>query len=134
MAHVESAFDASCVAAYDIHPLTESVARLDSLLLTFDHLCGADFIITNPPWKRELLHKMIARFMRLAPTWLLFDADWWHTSQAAPFRRYVRKIVSVGRVKWIEDSESNGKDNVCWYLFDKDNIGPTRAYGLEDAA
>ena len=35
----------------------------------------------------------------------------------------------VGRVKWIEDSKSVGKDNCCWYLFDYNHTGPTEFYG-----
>jgi hypothetical protein len=56
----------------------------------------------------------------LAPTWLLFDADWAYTRQAAPFLKYCAKIVVIGRVKWIEDSDMAGKDNSCWYLFGRE--------------
>jgi hypothetical protein len=58
------------------------------------------------------------------PTWLLFDADWMHTRQSAPFMPHLRKIVSVGRVKWIPDSPFTGKDNCCWYLFDQTSAAP----------
>lgn len=36
----------------------------------------------------------------------------------------LRKIVSVGRVKWIEDSPHTGKDDCAWYMFDAEG-GPT---------
>ena len=80
----------------------------------------ADFecFITNPPWTREILHPIINNLRIQAPTWLLFDADWMHTRQAAPYLRCCSKIVSVGRVKWIPDSPFVGKDNACWYLFE----------------
>ena len=74
-------------------------------------------IITNPPWERDPLHAMIKKFSAHAPTWLLFDADWMHTGQAAPFAGLCKKIVSVGRVQWIEGSKSSGMENACWYLF-----------------
>ena len=77
-----------------------------------------DFFITNPPWSRDVLHPLIIHLCAMAPTWLLFDADWMHTKQAGPYLKYCRKIVSVGRVKWIADSPHTGKDNACWYLFD----------------
>ena len=32
----------------------------------------ADYIITNPPWDRKLLHPMIEYFTAFRPTWLLF--------------------------------------------------------------
>ena len=79
---------------------------------------NVDCFITNPPWSREILHPMIVHFARQHPTWLLFDADWMHTRQSAQYMPLLRKIVSVGRVKWIPDSPFTGKDNCCWYLFD----------------
>lgn len=86
---------------------------------TFDYSAypGFDCFITNPPWTRELLHPIILNLCKQAPTWLLFDADWMHTKQAAPYLRHCLRIVSVGRVKWIPDSPYYGKDNACWYLF-----------------
>ena len=77
-----------------------------------------DFFITNPPWSRPILHRLILHLSEIRPTWLLFDADWMHTKQAAIYLQYCRKIVSVGRVKWIPDSPHTGKDNACWFLFD----------------
>jgi hypothetical protein len=84
-----------------------------------------DAIITNPPWTREILHPMIKHFQQFAPTWLLFDADWAHTRQAAPFLPQCSHIVSVGRIKWIEDSKHTGKDNAAWYRFHAQHVdGP----------
>jgi len=77
-----------------------------------------DLFVTNPPWDRKILHRLIVHLIEIRPTWLLFDADWMHTKQAAPYLRYCRKIVSVGRVKWFPDSPHTGKDNCAWYLFD----------------
>ena len=88
-----------------------------------------DYIITNPPWDRKLLHPLIERFAMIKPTWLLFDADWMHTMQSIPYMPWCEKIVSVGRVKWIEGSTSVGKDNAAWYLFDANHIGETAFYG-----
>jgi len=73
--------------------------------------------ITNPPWDRKILHPMIEHFRMQAPTWLLFDADWQHTVQAAQFLKYCSRIVSVGRVSWMENG-TQGKDNCCWYKFE----------------
>jgi hypothetical protein len=91
--------------------------------------CGANAVITNPPWSRPLLHAMILRFMECAPVvWLLFDADWSHTKQARPFLSQCSHIVSVGRVKWIEDSKHSGKDNAAWYCFQKLHTGGPKFY------
>lgn len=112
-----------CVFARDIAPRGQAVARAGAVVHRQSALdigwaarC-ADLIITNPPWDRAWLHRMIAHFAALRPSWLLFDADWCHTRQAAPFLPMLRKIVSVGRVKWVEGSAHTGKDNCAWHLF-----------------
>ena len=108
-----------CCYRSDIEPRRSDIVQHDALDLDEMKILEADAIITNPPWRRDLLHPMIEYFMSLKPTWLLFDADWMHTKQASELITYCRLIVSVGRVKWIPDSKHVGKDNVCWYLFTK---------------
>jgi hypothetical protein len=78
---------------------------------------GVDCFVTNPPWRRDVLHGLIENLSDQKPTWLLFDADWMHTIQAARYLHRLVRIVSVGRVKWIAGSASVGFDNCCWYLF-----------------
>ena len=90
---------------------------------------GPGYIITNPPWSVYLLHPLIEHFSAMRPTWLLIYADWMHTRQSAPFMPWCRKIVSVGRVKWIPDSKMTGKDNCVWMLFDQSTSGPTEFVG-----
>jgi len=115
-----------CDWAGDIEPMRDDIARVDALETTD---FTADFIITNPPWNRKILHPMIEHFSAYRPTWLLFDADWIHTKQSAPFMPLLRKVVSVGRVKWIPDSKMTGKDNCAWHLFDDYGVGPTEFIG-----
>jgi hypothetical protein len=108
----------------------ERLVVKDALTLTADDLQYSDMIITNPPWSRPILHKMIEHFAELKPTWLLFDADWMHTRQSATLLdRYCQSIVSVGRVRWIPGTTMSGKDNCAWYLFHKDKFGDTNFYG-----
>ena len=66
---------------------------------------------------------------RERPTWLLFDADWMHTKQSSDYIPVLKKIVSIGRVKWIEGSKSVGKDNCCWYFFDSKDDSETKFFG-----
>ena len=96
-----------------------------------DHIWLIDFdlFITNPPWSRDVLHSVIENLSDQKPTWLLFDADWMHTKQSAEYMWRCEKIVSVGRMKWIEGSKMTGKDNCAWYLFDGRHKGPTMFCG-----
>lgn len=107
-----------CRAAYDLSPGAEWIPARDARTLDVAALRGADAIITNPPWSRPLLHSLIVRFACLAPTWLLFDADWVHTGQSAPFMPLLTRVVSVGRLRWMADTDMDGKDNCAWHLFD----------------
>jgi len=100
--HIEKHCDASLVEAIDIEPRGPGIIKDDALTHNYK---SCDYIITNPPWDRRLLHEMIEKFSDHAPTWLLFDADWIHTKQAAPFMYRLRKVVSVGRLKWIPGSK-----------------------------
>lgn len=126
-----------CEDAYDIEPsmayvLDEKpmVHRHDAKtwVPNADRLGKADCFITNPPWSRDILHPLIIHLSDMLPTWLLFDADWVHTRQARPFQGFLRKVVSVGRVKWIPGTTMTGKDNCAWHLFDRQPGGPTLFY------
>ena len=116
-----------CLYKSDIEPKAEGVEQKDAL--SYFYYGYADFCITNPPWDRKFLHPFIEWYTTQMPTWLLFDADWMHTKQSAMYMTYCKKVVSVGRVKWIEGSKSVGNDNCCWYLFDYEYKGPTEFYG-----
>jgi hypothetical protein len=119
---------ATCVVACDIEPQAPDIRKADAMWTIFPK---ADYFITNPPWDRKILHPLIERLSDLAPTWLLFDADWMHTRQSIPFLPRLRAIVSVGRVKWIEGSKMTGKDNCAWYCFTRPSNAPTQFFGRQ---
>lgn len=131
--HISSLLpDSECAFASDIElrESEEDIEELDAFDLSEEHLQHSDYIITNPPWDRKILHPMIEHFSTLRPTWLLFDADWVHTIQSSELvKKRLCKIVSIGRVKWIEDSAGSGKDNAAWYLFDLNKTTSTEFYG-----
>lgn len=126
---------ATCVCATDIQPGDERIYRSDALTATASDVdaTGATHIITNPPWTRSILHQMIRQFAAIRPTWLLFDADWVHTGQSASYTAYLQRVVSVGRLCWIEGTNQTGKDNVAWYLFDARHTGPIEFIPRESA-
>lgn len=116
--HLEH-FGGRCSWASDVEPQAAGVRRFDALALD---KCRGDVFLTNPPWDRKILHPLIEHLSEIAPTWLLFDADWLHTKQSSPFLPRLKKVVSIGRVKWIPDSKMTGKDNCMWALFDKPDL------------
>ena len=112
--HLES-FGLRCVYAGDIRNGQDALA--------LDDYGAADVIITNPPWSRDQMHRLIAHFQNIRPTWLLLDADWAHIKQAAPFLPSCSDIVAIGRVKWFPGSKYTGKDNCAWYRFVANHAG-----------
>lgn len=114
------AYGHSCIAASDISLGVDALSIAQCV----------NPIITNPPWSRPILHSMIEHFTEIAPyVWLLFDADWAHTRQSAPYMARCTDIVSVGRLIWIPGTKMSGKDNCAWYRFSKDKAGPTKFHG-----
>ena len=119
-----------CHYASDIEPQAEGIFQQDALKWEkpeFEY--GETCFITNPPWNRKVLHPLIVYLGSITPTWLLFDASWMHTKQSSHLMLYCQKVVSVGRVKWFPDTQHTGKDDCCWYLFDKNFNGTTEFYG-----
>lgn len=115
-------FGHKCIFASELIDRPESPKKWllkDALTLTENDVKDADFIITNPPWERKILHLMIDHFRHLKPTWLIFEADWAHTKQSIPFMKYCSDIVSIGRMKWIRNSKHGGLKDCCWYKFNK---------------
>ena len=121
--------NARCTYKADIEPdrtFDNGIEKKDAFHLTADDVKDSEYIITNPPWDRKILHPLIYHFVSLKPVWLIFDADWIHTKQSSDIvKQYLTKVVSVGRVKWQEGTKMTGKDNVCWYLFYKNKTEPT---------
>lgn len=89
----------------------------DALNLTEEDVKYCDYIITNPPWTRSILHPLIDRCRGLRPSRSNHVGGWAFTKQAIPYLKYCSDIVVVGRVKWIPDSKFAGKDDCAWYKF-----------------
>lgn len=118
----------SCAYACDIEPLAEGIEKRDILFFDSAKFPDTDYVITNTPWAREPLHKMINIFRGVAPAWLLLDSDYAYTGQAYDYLQYCEKIVSVGRVQWIEGSASSGMENASWYLFGQNPVPYSQFY------
>ena len=112
-----------CAFALEMDPQDEGlrnrwpIARGNALTLTEPDLASVHLFITNPPWDRALLHPLIRHLASLRPTWLLFDASWVFTKQAAPFQRILTDVAAVGRLKFFEGSRYDPPDDCAWYRF-----------------
>ncbi len=104
-------FDLSCVHSGDIQD------GVDALTDPWLALAKADTIITNPPYTWEILEAMLVRFMKIAPTWLLLEADFAFNLQSAKFMPMCTDIVPIGRVRWFSETEHDSKDNFAWFRF-----------------
>lgn len=116
----------TCAAAWDIEPRAEGIDTQDATTRLIGNI---GCFITNPPWFRPLLHAIIDNLSAQHPTFLLFDSDWLHTRQANGRWQKCSKVISVGRLKWIEDSPHTGKDNCAWHLFEPGHAEGPRFIG-----
>lgn len=122
----------SCMLGMDIEPMRGDIVKGDALGITAAARCPQTGerlpFITNPPWDRVILHAMIDHLAHIAPTWLLFDAAWKETKQAARFGPICVKIQSVGRLFWIPGTTQQSTDDCSWYLFDASHDGKPTEY------
>ncbi len=122
-------FGHECVYASEMvdRPEAPQWVIKDAMSLTATDVKEAECIITNPPWKRSILHPMITHLSALKPTWLIFEADWAHTIQSIPYMQDLcTDIVSVGRLIWIEGSKVSGTKDCAWYRFSVDKTDDIR--------
>lgn len=105
-----------CVWASDLEPQAEGITQGDVLEC---ELGDAQMFITNPPWTRKLLHRVVIHLSDLAPTWVLVDADWMNTGQFGRLASRCRRIVYIGRLIWIPGTTNAGFTACAWYGFDK---------------
>lgn len=115
--HLEKWFDADCLFACDIEPQVKWAVTKDAKDLNSEEVEYCDVIITNPPFKWEVLAPLMTKWISLKPTILLLPADFMHNVRFAPFLAHCEDIISVGRIKWIEGSKNVGTDNYAWYCF-----------------
>lgn len=101
LVHLLAGLGLQCAWACDIAPQCRTVGQWDAMQLCAQDVVGVECFITNPPWTRPLLHPLIEHLASLRPTWMLFDAAWMFTGQAAPLMALCTDVVAVGRLRWF---------------------------------
>lgn len=123
----------SCVYESDIEPQNSSRIVTHGYEHITEELCDkvkADWIISNPPWLNTkasgfLLFSLIEHLANLRPTALLLDGGFAFNVGSAPYMRYCKEIIPVGRLKWIPDSKYTGTEDCAWFLFDANKPNDT---------
>lgn len=113
-----------CIAAFDIAPQRADIRQRSCHQVRVRNRPANTFYITNPPYRREIMHPIIRHLANQLPTWLIFEMDWLATQQAIPFLPYCHKVVAVGRVRWIEGTTMDGMENFMWAMFDASYTTP----------
>lgn len=132
--HIEELTEGNifCVDACDIDPQPSDwvfeIEQRNALSLKFEDVADSDYIITNPPFLWSMLQPLLDHLPTLRPTWLLLPFAYACNKRMAPYMKVCKKVVPIGRVKWIEGSTSSGTDDFAWFLFDLDNKAPTKLY------
>lgn len=125
--HLDTHTKGICTWASDIEPQRDWIATSDVFDLNRTKMKNPEFIITNPPYEKNLLLGMIPFLTDIAPTWLLLRSDFAFNKYAGQFEKTLAKVVAVGRVSWEENGVS-GKENHAWMLFSKFKTGRTEFY------
>lgn len=122
LGHLERLLDdhttAKCVHRSDAYP-EDFVADYVETVRAEEYipdLGEVDVAITNPPFTWSFLQPILDHLPELVDTWLLLPADMMHNKRMAPYMGSCERVVSVGRLYWMEN-RVRGVDNFAWYLF-----------------
>lgn len=109
-----------CQDQFDIAPRGDGIRQEDALDWVYPYDRRGWAIITNPPYQWPLLGQLLKHWLLQADkVWLLLDANWAHTLRAAPFMANCRRIVSIGRLRWVEGSGHSSTKDYAWYEFSR---------------
>lgn len=125
--------------AYDIEPQEETVLGVpihprDIVEYPIEEVFDVvDCFVTNPPWINNKesgyqLNTIIKQLSSILPTWLLLNGNYVFNKKSAECMRHCTDVVPIGRVKWIEDSKSAGKEDCAWFRFDSRNNATHMTY------
>tara|TARA_R110002111_G_scaffold64884_6_gene106547 strand:- start:389 stop:949 length:561 start_codon:yes stop_codon:yes gene_type:complete len=113
-----AAMGLKCVFAGDTDPEHPQIIKASYDTISKATLKRAEYIITNPPWMRPLMHPFIQWCIDSGkPAWLLIDSNWASTKQARPYLTHCSDVVVIGRLKWIPGSKHSSVDDCAWFRF-----------------
>jgi hypothetical protein len=119
---------ATCKWRSDIREDAWCILAMDAVNLTRDDMADVDAIITNPPYKWDMLQPLLDHLPTLRPTWLLMPSDYMNNVRMGPYMKRCETIIAVGRLYWLPN-KIKGVSNFAWYKFNNWHIGQTEFIG-----
>lgn len=107
-----------CVFASDIEPRHDEVCKRDAATHDFRNY-QADMIITNLPYRRDMLQPILKNLIGQLPIWMVIYSGWLDTEWAKPFMEYASHELPIGRAPWEIPGkpEGGGKRDFSWVRF-----------------
>ena len=103
----------TCVEAYDLQPRAPGILPLEATCVPV----AGKTIITNPPFRWNLLQPLLDHWVGSCEAWLLLPWDMTCNARMSPYTPYIRRIQPIGRVSWM-DNGKGGFENYGWFQFD----------------
>lgn len=109
---------AKLISAFDIENSSTKIIKIDIRNAKINSV--PDYFISNPPFSRsfmKLTKEQIIKFRKIAPTWMLLPFATACNKGFAEQMEYCTKIVPVGRIRWIPNSEHDETKDIAWFKF-----------------
>jgi hypothetical protein len=109
-----------CLDQFDIQPRAAGIRQQDALAWERSRSSWDRhvIIITNPPFDWPLVRDLINHWSdQVLLQWLLLEASFAHTRRAGPLMQKCRKIVSIGRLRWVEGTAAKSTKDYAWCQF-----------------
>lgn len=119
---------ATCKWRSDINPQQPNISVLDATEINIDDVGHLDLLITNPPYKWDLLKPLLDHLPSLRPTWLLLPGDYMFNARMGPYMKQCSTVIAIGRMYWLPN-KIKGVSNMAWYKFSKWHLGQTEFIG-----
>ena len=100
-----------CANAFDTMPRAAGIRLQDALTADVGRM-----IITNPPYRWDLLQPLLDRWIGAVECWLLLPWDMPCNKRMTPYATHIDRVLPLGRVSWMGNGQG-GMENSGWFHF-----------------